>query len=185
MKQNRINEPKDPDLLAISKVLPDRWLDDRWPHARRQGRYQPLATSQLLRIHLLTLIKALGSFNRTCKELGHNIDFRRFCRLHSSQPAPTARYLTQFRQTLGAQLWTDLHRHLLGAVAELCPPSPLGLVVLDSTDLPAAVRRTSKKKTGPRWLSVSSRPEPIVVRAVARVANPITLSATKSTVLAE
>jgi hypothetical protein len=181
MKLVRFNEPKDPELLTISKVHPDRWLDDQWPRPRHQGRYQPLATSQLVRIHLLTLIKALGSFNRACKELGHNTDFRRFCRLHRSQSAPTPGYLCQFREDFGPQGWTTLHRHLLGAVAQLVAPSPLGLVVLDSTDLPAAVRRTSKKKTGRRWPNASDRPAPIAERAAARAASPIILSATRNT----
>ena len=66
MRLVRINEPKDPALLIISKVHPDRWIDDQWPRPRRQGRHRPWATSQVVRLHLLTLIKGLGSFNRTC-----------------------------------------------------------------------------------------------------------------------
>lgn len=181
MKFVRINEPQDPELRVISKVVPDRWIDDAWPRPQRQGRHRPLATSQLIRIHLLTLIKALGSFNRTCKELGHNTDFRRFCRLRRLGPAPTPGYLTQFRDGFGSSQWSVLQRHLLGAVAQLRPPSPLGLVVLDATDLPAAVRRTSKKKTAPPWPSGSSRPEPRAGRAAARAASPITSWATRNT----
>lgn len=181
MRLVRINEPQDPQLLVISKVHPDRWLDDQWPRSRSQGRYRPLATSQLVRIHLLTLIKALGSFNRACTELGHNTDFRRFCRLHPSQRAPTPGYLTQFREAFGPQGWTRLHRHLLGVATGLFPPLPLGPVVLDSTDLPAAVRCTSKKKIVPRWTSGSHKPARIAAPAAARAANPNTLSATRNT----
>jgi hypothetical protein len=133
--------------LRISKVLPDRWLDDQWPQPRRQGRRQPWPVSQLVRVHLLALLKGLGAFNRVCRELAHNVDFRRFCRVGPRQCAPTPSCLSQFREAYGTELWPRLHRHLLSAVVALCPPSAAGLIVLDSTDLPAAVRRTSKKKS--------------------------------------
>jgi hypothetical protein len=179
--QQRQREPQDPELLAISKVLPDRWLEDRWPQRRTQGRRQPLPIAAMVRIHLLALIKALGSFNAACKELRHNTDFRRFCRLAPGQIVPTPSYLSRLREACGLELWHGLHRHLLKAVATLNPPSAAGLVVPDATDLPAAVRRTSKKKTNPPCRGASARRAPRVGRAAARAVNPTILWATKNT----
>jgi hypothetical protein len=148
MRDLRQNEPIDPQLRAVSKVLPDRWLDERWPQRRagRQGRWQGLRTSQLVRVHLLALIKALGSFNRACQELKHNVDFRRFCRLGPNDAVPTAGFLSKFRTRFGVAQWRQLHL----AIVRVLGPSVAGMVVLDSSDLPAAVRRTWKKKTDRR-----------------------------------
>lgn len=179
--QRRQKEPKDPELFTISRVLPDRWVEDRWPQRRTQGRRQPLAVACVVRIHLLALIKGLGSFNAACKELRHNTDYRRFCRLAGREVVPTASYLSRLRESLGLELWHGLHRHLLKAVATLNPPSAAGLVVPDATDLMAAVRRTSKKKTSPACRGAFVRPGRRVGRAAAKAANPIILWATKST----
>ena len=168
----RFNSPRDPLLRAIGAVVPDRWIDDQWPQPRRQGRWPSLSTARLVRVHLLMLLKALGSFNRTCRELQHNVDFRRFCRLRMSDHAPTAGYLAQWRATFGVDQWRALHRHLLKAVAQLFLPSALGLAIVDSTDLPAAVRRMSKKKIARHWPKELSRWVPRVVLAAAKAASP-------------
>ena len=145
----RYNEPKDPELYCISKVLPDHWLDERWPQRRFicQGCWQSLRTSQAVRMHLLVFIKKLESFNRVCRELAHNMDFRRFCRLRSSDPAPTPKILSLFRDIFGLRGWTQLHLMLLRSVARLSTPSVAGLFMVDASDFPAAIRKTSKKKT--------------------------------------
>ena len=111
MRYLRYNEPKDPQLWRISKVLPDRCLDEKWPRRRtwRQGRWQGLRTSQLVRAHFLALIKRLESFNRACRELDHNVDFRRFCRLRVDDPAPTSYLLSAFRERFGGAGWTAPH----------------------------------------------------------------------------
>jgi len=149
MSLMRVREPLDPELCRISKVLADRWVDERWPQrrTRHQGRWQRLRSSQLVRVHLLALIKALGSFNRVCAELRHNNDFRRFCRLAPSDAPPAPACLAKFRARFNKQAWRDLHAMVLEALARVFAPSPLGLILIDSSDLPAAVRTTWKKKT--------------------------------------
>lgn len=183
MRFVRYNEPKDPELRRRSKVLPDRWVDERWPLKRsaKQGARQDFRTSQFVRIQLLALVKGLRSFNRACRELEHHIDFRRFYRLRHDQRAPTAGTLSNFSTFFGVEGWTRRHIMLLGAVVRLSPPSPAGLVVVDSTDLPAAVRRTSKKKTCPPWPNGCGRSEPRVAPARAKADSPIISRATKST----
>jgi len=148
MRFLRRNEPRDPQLFAISKVMPDRVLDERFPQRRGvgSGRWREFKTSQLARMHLLTLIKGLRSFNRLCQELPHNLDFRRFCRLAPKQAPPTASCLAKFRAAFGCEGWRVLHRILLRALWQLAPASAAGIVVVDATDFPAAVRRTRKKR---------------------------------------
>lgn len=148
MKYLRHNEPHDPELRRLSKVLPDRWIDEQWPQrsSAHQGQWQRLASSQLVRVHLLTLVKRLDSFNRVCRELGHNVDWRRFCRLSPGQAAPTAKMLSVFRERIQIHGCLQIQRTLLQAVGQLQPPPALGVVLADATDLPAAIRRSSKKK---------------------------------------
>jgi len=52
MRFKRCNEPNDPELYQISKVVPDRWLDERWPQNRWEtvGRRRKLSTSQSVSI---------------------------------------------------------------------------------------------------------------------------------------
>lgn len=152
MKSLRINEPKDPELFTVSKVVPDRWIDERWPMKTGSGstRVKRLSTSQLVRVHLLALLKGLGSFNRVSRELKHNTDFRRFCRLRKKEPAPAAATLSEFRDCFGLSGWRDLHVGCIGILCALFPPPALGVCVMDSCDLPVAVRRTWKKKTIPQ-----------------------------------
>jgi len=181
MLRVRFNKPHDPLLRAIDAVIPDRWIDDRWPQPARQGRWAPLSTSRLVRVHLLVLLKSLGSFNRACRELRHNVDFRRFCRLRMANRPPTAGYLAQWRGSFAVEQWRDLHRHLLKAVALLFVPPVLGLAVVDSTDLPAAVRRMSKKKGLCRWPKEWHRSAPHAGLAAAKAVNPIGSSVSRNT----
>ena len=183
MVRFRTIEPKDPRLSKISRLVPDRWLDDHWPLSYRygSGRWQYWRTSQLVRIHLLALLKALGSFNRVCEELHHNNDFRRFCRLPPRRKPPSPGTLTKWRADFGEAGWLAVHVRLLAVVAQLWPPSPAGIVLLDATDLPAAVRRTSKKKTSGLWASASHRSARRVDRAAAKAASPIIISAFTNT----
>ena len=148
MKYIRFNEPRDPELRRISKVLPDRWLDERWPQhsSKRQGRWKALRTSQFIRVHFLTLIKGLGSFNKVCRELEYNIDFRRFCRLRATDPTPNAKLLNSFRKSFGLKGWVSLHIEVLEILSCLYPPTQPGIALVDATDLPAAVNRSGKKK---------------------------------------
>lgn len=182
MRYLRYKEPNDPDLFRISKVICDRWVDERWPQRRskRQGRWQRWRSSQLVRVHILALIKGLGSFNRACKELRHNADFRRFCRVRPNESVPRADSLSRFRSCLGVKGWRCLHKELLRVVANLLSPSAAGLVLLDSTDLPAAVRRTSKKKTVRRCENASPPREPHEARGPAKVGSRTTSLDTRS-----
>lgn len=149
VKTPRIDEPKDPKLRQISRVIPDAWIDQEWPakaspHQRRLREYR---TSQLVRIHLLLLIKRIDSFNELCAELVHNRDLRRFCRLSLRVPAPVPATLSKWREQFGFLGWRKLHTHLVRLVLNTYPAAPVGVLVMDATDLPAAVRRTRKKKT--------------------------------------
>jgi hypothetical protein len=145
----RFNEPKDPELRKISLVLPDHWIDEQWPIKPYPGitRCKDFFTSQMVRIHLLTLVKRLGSFNREVKELQHNTDFRRFCRLRNRERPPAPATLSKFRSAFGAAGWRAVHLALIRSLTELFEPPRLGVVLLDSSDLPGAVRRAWKKKT--------------------------------------
>jgi len=147
MKFLRINESRDPLLRAISMVMPDRWIDEQWPARRYPGvtRWKRWRTSQLVRLHLLALLKRSGSFNETRRETLHNADFRRFCRLGKSDGVPTAGTLSKFRAGLGHGLWQALHAFLIRKLVALLGIPEVGLFVVDATDLPAAVRRTWKK----------------------------------------
>jgi len=184
MRHLRYNEPRDPDLFRISKVVPDRWLDEQWPqqsHSGRQGQWRRFTTSQLARVHLLALVKNLGSFNRTCRELRHNLDFRRFCRLCSGDPAPTPCMLASFRAWFGVRGWRRLHVCVLRSLAQLHEPAALGMALVDGSDIPAAIRRTAKKKTGRLSRNGAGRRVRARERDRRRADNPSTSRGTRNT----
>jgi hypothetical protein len=184
MRHVRYNEPRDPDLFGISKVVPDRWLDEQWPqqsHAGWQGPWRRLTTSQLVRIHLLALVKNLRSFNRTCRELRHNLDFRRFCRLRGSDTAPTPCMLASFRSWFGVRGWRRFHVCVLRSLAQIHEPAFAGVALVDGSDIPAAIRRTAKKKTGRRSKNDASRRGLAKGRDRRRADNPSSSRATRNT----
>jgi len=149
MWRKRIDEPRNPKLRRISTVLPDRWIDEVWPMRERgrTGRHKAWKTSQLVRMHLLVLLKRLGSFNEISRELPYQRDLRRFCRLRHADSAPQPGTLSKFRARFGPADWAKLHGWALSRLVEWCGTPPVGVVVFDATDLPAAVRHTWKKKT--------------------------------------
>lgn len=146
MKMLRVNEPKDPVLRSISRIIPDRWLDALWP-AKGKTRWKEWRTSQWVRLHLLVLLKGQGSFNATCRELRYHSDWRRFCRIHPDCKAPSPGTLSKFRSAFGVEGWRKFHLYLLSDLLADLQGREIGIYVLDSTDLPAAVRSTFKKKT--------------------------------------
>ncbi|MCX7013027.1 MAG: transposase [Candidatus Sumerlaeota bacterium] len=183
MRFLRLREPNDPDLWRLSKVVPDDWIDEQWPQhgARKQGRWKEWRSSQLARAHLLALIKALGSFNRVCAELRHNGEFRRFCRVPPRRGAPRPGTLTKFRQRLGVEGWRAVHGMLVRSVAALAAPCAAGLALVDSTDLPAAVRRTWEKGGRRRERGGWATWAPGAADARRRAGSPTTSWASRST----
>jgi hypothetical protein len=183
MRHIRCNEPRDPELFPISKVVPDRWLDEQWPQkcSKGQGRWQGLRTSQLVRAHLLCLLKRQGSFNRLCRELKHNIDFQRFCRLMRNEPPPTAYALSAFRTRLGQKGWLELHTYLIGVARELLSPPILSVVLIDASDMPGAIRKSGKKKMARRCRNEERTWVQAKERGRRKADNLFSLKATKST----
>jgi hypothetical protein len=183
MRHIRCNEPRDPELFPISKVVPDRWLDEQWPQkcSKGQGRWQGWKTSQLVRAHLLCLLKRQGSFNRLCRELKHNVDFQRFCRLKRNEAPPTAYALSAFRTRLGQKGWLEIHTYLIGVVTELLSPLVLSVVLIDASDMPGAVRKSGKKKMVRRSRNVGKTSAQARERGRRKADNQFSLKATKST----
>lgn len=144
----RIDEPNDPELKWVSKMIPDGWIDEQWPmkSAWNASRCKDYRSSQLVRVHLLCLLKRLNSFNCVSRELAHNMDYRRFCRLRAKDPVPVAATLTKFRQQFRCSGWWKLHEHLVRCAVQCFGIFPFGIIVADATDLPATIRRTWKKK---------------------------------------
>jgi len=179
----RHNEPRDPELFPISKVVPDRWLDEQWPQKadKRQGRWQGWRTSQLVRAHLLCLLKRQGPFNRLCRELKHNIDFQRFCRLKRNEAAPTAYALSAFRTRFGQKGWLEFHTYLIAVVTELLSPPVLSVVMVDASDMPGAVRKSGKKKRARRCRNEEKKLALAKEHGRRKADNPFSLKATKST----
>lgn len=156
----RIVEPKDPILNELSRVIPDRWIDEQFPQrtSSAQGRWRGLRTSQFVRVHLLVVAKAIASFNAVCSQLRHNIDYRRFCRLAANDNAPTKRQLSDFRTAFGPWQWYQLHVYVLRTIAQLYEISPPGIVVFDACELKAAVSFCLKKSSGTNASNKSALP---------------------------
>src|SRR4030042_1616750 len=71
----------DPVLEKISSHIPDDEIDFLFPFRsyNTQGRLREFKTSQLYRVHILTMIKGVTSFNKVCAEIKSRRFFRDFC----------------------------------------------------------------------------------------------------------
>lgn len=147
MMLRRIHELHNLELREISRLIPDGWLDSRWPqrNSRHQGRWRRLRTAQLVRLHLLLALRPLDSFNSACQLIPGDTDYRRFCRLSSKAAAPTPGLLSEFRNAFTVEDWRALHAMLLRRLRQVVAPPPAGLILISQEDLAGAAARARKK----------------------------------------
>jgi hypothetical protein len=137
----------DPVLGRISQVLPDAAINEYFPanYLGKKGKSFTLTTSQYYRIHLLSLLKGITSFNRLCYELLYHQSYRRFCNVKSISKIPKPNTLSDFRSEIGSESFALINDLLLERLFSIIPLPAVAVAVPDSTDLEASCSGRGKK----------------------------------------
>jgi len=137
----------DPALDRISMVIPDASINELFPanYPSKLGKPFSLTTAQYYRIHLLSLLKGITSFNRLCSELLYHQSYRRFSRIKSISKVPKPNTLSDFRLHLGSEAFGLINDILLKRFFSIVPLPQVVIAVPDSTDLEASCSGRSKK----------------------------------------
>ena len=137
----------DPILEKISPHIPDDEIDFLFPfrNFNTQGRLKAFKTSQLYRVHVLTMIKGVTSFNKVCAEFKSRRSFRDFCRLKNKKFAPTNRILSEFRGYLKPSGFEEITRLITLTFLNTVKLPLIKVAVPDATDMPASCSGFAKK----------------------------------------
>lgn len=163
-------------LEKLSPYVPDDLINSLCSRVSGPGRPDVFSAAQLFRVHLLSLLTPVRSFNLLVELLSEHRSWRTFARLRNRQQVPGVRMLHEFRQTLDLTKLRCINEHLLAPLIEGTAGFAKTVAIIDSTDLPAAtnaykkIRSANIVRAGRRW-----------VAAAARMVLAATLSAIKST----
>ena len=144
---SRPRYPPDPVLERVSQVLPDAAINQYFPanYLGKKGKPFTLTTSQYYRIHLLSLLKGITSFNKLCHELRYHQSYRRFCNVKSISKIPKPNTLSDFRSETGSECFALINDLLLERLFSMIPLPEVAVAVPDSTDLEASCSGRGKK----------------------------------------
>jgi hypothetical protein len=142
----------DPALVRISRVMPDAAINEFFPtnYPGKKGNPFALTTSQYYRIHLLSLLKGITSFNQLCSELLYHQSYRRFCHIKSVSQIPKPNTLSVFRSEIGSESFALINDLLLERLFSMIPLPAVAVTVPDSTDLEASYSGRGKKNVPAR-----------------------------------
>ena len=180
----------DPILEKISSHIPDDEIDLLFPfrNYNTQGRIREFKTSQLYRVHILTMIKGVTSFNKVCAEFKSRRSFRDFCRFKNKKFTPTNRILSQFRDYLKPSGFEEVTRLITLTFLNTVKLPVIKVAVPDATDMPASCSGFAKKNANAleRANVPGSIPpkERLKVKGLKRAAKALTLWDIRSTLYA-
>ena len=132
-------------LELLSPFVPDDYLDERWPRLKTGGRRYGFSASQLWRLHLLTLITPVHSFNLLVRMLPEQKAWRRFAHLPSQERVPDVRMMNTFREQIGVDGLREVNGQLLEPIIQRVDLSKGAAALIDATDLPASCSGFKKK----------------------------------------
>lgn len=137
----------DPFLEEISRFIPDGAIDTLFPRgfSKQRGPQNIFKTSQLFRVHLLTMLKQIPSFNKLCRELKIQRSWRDFCGLKNKYKVPNVWILSQFRRKFGDSGLIRINELLFLILSKVLKFPRLLIAVPDSTGLEAACYGFRKK----------------------------------------
>jgi hypothetical protein len=149
-KEENMSRPRylpDPVLEHVSQVLPDSAINEFFPanYAGKKGKPFTLTTSNYYRIHLLSLLKGITSFNQLCSELLYHQTYRRFANVKSVSKIPKPNTLSDFRSEIGSESFALINDLLLERLFSIVPLPAVAVAVPDSTDLEASCSGRGKK----------------------------------------
>jgi len=137
----------DPILEKISPYIPDEEIDFLFPFRsyKTQGRLREFKASQLYRVHILTMIKGVPSFNKVCAEIKFRRSFRDFCHFKNKKSTPVKRTLSEFRDYLKPSGLEEITRLITLTFLNTAKLSRIKVAVPDATDMPASCSGFTKK----------------------------------------
>ena len=137
----------DPILEKISSHIPDDEIDFLFPFTNynTQGRLREFKTSQLYRVHILTMIKGVTSFNKVCAEIKTRRSFRDFCHFKNKKSTPIKRILSEFRDYLKPSGFKEITRLITLTFLNTVKLPAIKVAVPDATDMPASCSGFAKK----------------------------------------
>jgi len=137
----------DPVLEKISSHIPDDEIDFLFPFRKfnTQGRLRKFKASQLYRVHILTMIKGVTSFNKVCDEIKSRRSFRDFCRFKNKKSTPTNHILSGFRDYLKPSGFDEITRLITLTFLNTVKLPVIKVAVPDATDMPANCSGFAKK----------------------------------------
>ncbi len=137
----------DPILEKISSHIPDNEIDFLFPFRKfnTQGRLREFKASQLYRVHILTMIKGVTSFNKVCDEIKSRRSFRDFCCFKNKRSTPVKRLLSEFRDLLKPSGFEEITRLITLTFLNTVKLPLIKVAVPDATDMPANCSGFAKK----------------------------------------
>jgi hypothetical protein len=138
-------------LERLSPYIPDDLINTLCPQCSGPGRPDVFSAAQLFRVHLLSLLTPVHSFNLLVELLAEHRSWRNFARLRNRWQVPGVRMLHEFRQTLDLIKLRRINEYLLVPLIEGTAGFAKTVAVIDSTDLPAATN--GYKKTP--WVNIA------------------------------
>lgn len=131
-------------LERLSPYVPDDLINSLCSRCAGPGRPDVFSAAQLFRVHLLSLLTPVRSFNLLVELLGEHRSWRTFARLRNRLQMPGVRMLHEFRQALDLTKLRCINEHLLAPLIEGTAGFAKTVAIIDSTDLPAATNAYKK-----------------------------------------
>jgi hypothetical protein len=161
-------------LEMLSSYVPDGFINQLLPRRWGVGRRACFSASQLWRVHLLSPLARVYSYNGIVRLLPEQRAWRRFAFLSHRERTPDVRMLHEFRTRAGVSGLRAINDHLVMKLLKHLRRELKSVAVIDATDLPAAT--ADKKKTVENGLPSGRHWE----RARSNRDTPGFMSATKS-----
>lgn len=151
-------------LEVLSPLIPDAFINRSFLRRKTAGRPLAFSPSQLWRVHLLSLLTPVHSFNLLVKSLPEQRPWRLFAHLSHRERTPDVRMLNEFRTRFGVMGFRSVNEHLLEGILSNRKSILRSVALIDATDLQAST--TDKKKERRRVFGLLTKPalEPALSR---------------------
>ena len=161
-------------LTLLSTYVPDTFINDLMPRHRDRGRRQQFSPAQLYRIHLLSVLTPVHSFNQLVRLLAEQRAWRRFAHLSNRHAIPDVWMLNQFREHVGVSGLRQINERLLEPLLPQSAGQGVSVALIYATDLEAACSGHKKKQPEsirlrePRWEGERSNADKAVALSAIR-----------------
>jgi hypothetical protein len=136
-------------LDLLDPYIPDDFINERWNMRPVRGPRWQFSAAQLWRVHLLTLLTPVHSFNLLWAMLPEQRAWRAFARLRHRHRIPDVRILNAFRIRVGVMGLRQINEAILQPLIQTAVLWENATALIDATDLPAACSGFKKKRPAP------------------------------------